>query len=36
MIGLDKFALGGIAFLPYFIPLAVFVVMFGVGMVKSK
>ena len=36
MIGLDKFALGGIAFLPYFIPLAVFVVLFGVGMVKSK
>jgi hypothetical protein len=36
MIGLDKFALGGVAFLPYFIPLAVFVVMFGVGMVKSK
>jgi hypothetical protein len=36
MVGLDKFAVGGIAFLPYFIPLAVFVVMFGVGMVKSR
>lgn len=36
MIGLDSFAIGGIAFLPYFIPLAVFVVMFGVGMVKSR
>jgi hypothetical protein len=36
MIGLDTFAVGGIGFLPYFIPLAVFVVMFGVGMVKSK
>ena len=36
MIGIDTFAIGGIKFLPYFIPLAVFVVMFGVGMVKSK
>jgi hypothetical protein len=36
MIGLDTFAFGGIGFLPYFIPLAIFVVMFGVGMVKSR
>jgi hypothetical protein len=36
MVGIDKFAIGGIGFIPYFIPLAVFVVMFGVGMVKSR
>lgn len=36
MIGLDTFKFGGIGFIPYFIPLAVFVVMFGVGMIKSR
>lgn len=36
MIGLDHFQLFGIGFMPYFIPLFVFVILFGVGMVKSK
>ena len=36
MIGLDTFVLFGMSFMPYFIPLAVFVALFGVGMVKSK
>lgn len=36
MIGLDKFKLFGMGFLPYFIPLMVFVIFFGVGMIKSK
>jgi len=35
MVGLDHFSFG-ISFLPYFIPLAIFVVLFGVGMAKSK
>lgn len=36
MIGLDTFKLFGMGFMPFFIPLAVFVALFGVGMVKSK
>ena len=36
MIGLDTFSPGGMKVLPYVIPLLVFVVLFGVGMVKSK
>jgi hypothetical protein len=36
MIGLDSFQPGGLTVLPYVIPLLVFVVLFGVGMVKSK
>lgn len=36
MIGLDVFSPGGLTVLPYVIPLLVFVVLFGVGMVKSK
>ncbi len=36
MIGLDSFALGGISVLPYVIPLLVFVILFGVAIVKSK
>ena len=36
MVGLDSFKLFGMGFLPYFIPLFVFVVLFGVGMLKSK
>ena len=36
MVGLDTFRIAGMSFLPYFIPLFVFVVLFGVGMVKSK
>ncbi|MFV8752266.1 hypothetical protein ACNOYE_17090 [Nannocystaceae bacterium ST9] len=36
MIGLDSFSPGGLTVLPYVIPLLVFVVLFGVGMVKSK
>lgn len=36
MIGLDTFKVGGMGFMPYIIPLLVFVVFFGVGMVKSK
>lgn len=36
MIGLDHFKLFGMGFMPYFIPLIVFVIFFGVGLVKSK
>lgn len=36
MVGLDTFAFGGITVLPYVIPLMVFLVLFGVSMVKSK
>lgn len=36
MLGLDKFKIAGMGFMPYFIPLFVFVVLFGVGMLKSK
>lgn len=36
MIGLDKFAVGGMTVLPYVIPLMVFLVLFGLSMVKSK
>jgi hypothetical protein len=36
MIGLDKFEFGGVSLLPYIIPLLIFGVLFGVGMVKSK
>lgn len=36
MVGLDTFKIGGIGFMPFFIPLFVFVVLFGVGMLKSK
>ncbi|PRQ07528.1 hypothetical protein [Enhygromyxa salina] len=36
MVGLETFRLFGMGFMPYFIPLAVFVVLFGLGMVKSK
>lgn len=36
MIGLDKFKLFGMSFMPFFIPLMVFVIFFGVGMIKSK
>ena len=36
MVGLDTFQPGGLTVLPYVIPLLVFVVLFGIGMVKSK
>jgi Na+(H+)/acetate symporter ActP len=36
MVGLETFMLFNMKFVPYFIPLFVFVVLFGVGMVKSK
>jgi hypothetical protein len=36
MIGLDKFEIAGVSFMPYFIPLFVFVILFGVGLIKSK
>lgn len=36
MVGLDHFALGGISFLPYIIPLLIFVILFGVALAKSK
>ena len=36
MIGWDKFELGGIAAIPFIIPPAVLVVLFGIGMVKSR
>jgi hypothetical protein len=36
MIGLDHFRIANMGFVPYFIPLIVFVVLFGVGMIKSK
>ncbi|KIG15316.1 hypothetical protein DB30_05743 [Enhygromyxa salina] len=36
MVGLDTFRLFNMGFMPYFIPLGVFVVLFGLGMVKSK
>jgi hypothetical protein len=36
MVGLETFMLFNMAFVPYFIPLFVFVVLFGVGMLKSK
>ncbi len=36
MVGLDSFSPGGMTVLPYVIPLLVFVVLFGIGMVKSK
>lgn len=36
MIGLDTFRIAGMNFMPYFIPLAVFVALFGVGLFKSK
>lgn len=36
MVGLDTFRLFNIGFMPFFIPLMVFVVLFGVGLVKSK
>lgn len=36
MVGLDTFKLGGMGFMPYFLPLIVFVVLFGVGMLKSR
>jgi hypothetical protein len=36
MIGIDKFKLFGMGFFPYFIPLIVFVIFFGAGLVKSK
>jgi hypothetical protein len=36
MVGLDHFRLLDMGFMPYFIPLFVFVILFGVGMVKSK
>jgi len=36
MIGWSKFALGGMAVVPYLIPILVFVVLLMVGMVKSR
>jgi hypothetical protein len=36
MVGLDTFRLFNIGFMPYAIPLLVFVVLFGVGLAKSK
>ena len=36
MIGLDTFRFGGISMMPFFIPLAIFIVFFGVGLAKSK
>ncbi len=36
MIGLDTFALGGMSLLPYIIPLLIFVLLFGIGIIKSK
>jgi hypothetical protein len=36
MVGIDKFKIAGMGFMPYFIPLIVFVFLFGVGMIKSK
>lgn len=36
MLGIDHFRLFNMGFMPYFIPLFVFVVLFGVGMIKSK
>ena len=36
MIGLDTFRIAGMSFMPYFIPLGVFVALFGVGLFKSK
>lgn len=36
MVGWEKFELGGIAAIPFIIPPVVLVVLFGVGMVKSK
>lgn len=36
MIGLDVFSPGGMTVLPYAIPILVFLVLFGAGMVKSK
>jgi hypothetical protein len=35
MIGLDHFALFGMSFMPYFLPLFAFVILFAVGMLKS-
>jgi hypothetical protein len=36
MIGWEKFAVGGIAVIPYIIPIVVFVILLMVGMVKSR
>lgn len=36
MIGWNKFQLGGLVVLPYLLPVVVFVVLLGVGMVRSK
>ena len=36
MIGIDTFKVAGVGFMPYFIPLAIFGVLFGVGLLKSK
>lgn len=36
MIGLETFMFGGLEVMPYVVPLLVFVVLFGVGIVKSK
>jgi hypothetical protein len=36
MVGIDKFKIAGMGFMPYFIPLFVFVILFGIGMIKSK
>ena len=36
LLGWDKFALGGLAVVPYVIPLFIFVVLLMVGMVKSR
>lgn len=36
MIGIDTFKFAGMGFMPYFIPLAIFAVLFGVGMLKSR
>ena len=33
---IDTFKVAGVGFMPYFIPLAIFGVLFGVGLLKSK
>ena len=36
MVGWDKFAIGGMVALPFIFPIVVFVVLLGIGMVRSR